>query len=188
MIPREDNWIVHVPDARLRDEQAWRALIGRFQLPLFTFVAELVGDREVALEIVQESLLNATRYIGSLKDDARFDSWLFSIGRQKVQQHWRKMGKERQLNEALEGLLMDQDIDCEGPDETLIADEDREGFLELLDSLPEAMREVLLLHYLEDFSVSRIAVILDLPEGTVKSRLYHSRLKLRSLISSTQAT
>ncbi|MDB4459223.1 sigma-70 family RNA polymerase sigma factor [bacterium] len=186
--PRKENWIEFLPAARLQSSDAWDGLFHRFQLPLFTFVVELVQQREVALEIVQESFLNATRHIETLKADKRFDSWLFSIARQKVQIHWRKTGKEKSLKES----LLDQqggDMPMElGPDETLIADELRETFFLKLDALPEAMKSVLLLHYLEEFSVRDIADILKLPEGTVKSRLYHARLRLRTELQSTQSS
>jgi len=170
----------------MRREEDWDSLFRRFQMPVYVFVMELVGDRQVALELVQDTFLNATRYIASLKSDDAFDSWLFSIARQKVQQHWRRSGRAREL---LENLGEPPEVDAShSPDDRLISEEEREAFLEKLDDLPESLKGVLLLHYLEDFSVTEISGILEVPEGTVKSRLHHARKRLRAQFQSLPST
>jgi len=168
-----------VRQARSGDPQAWDALFRRYQLPLYSYVYELVRDEQVSLDIVQESFINATRYIGSLRDDDRFGSWLFGIGRQKVIQRWRKPDRTQPLEDDLREAEGD---DTDNPREWLIHKEQEEQFMTLMHQLPEAQRDVLLLHFLEDFSLEDIAGITDVPVGTVKSRIHHAKKALRKLV------
>src|SRR5579859_4580218 len=77
-------------EARAGDPDAWQTLFKRYQLPLYVYVFELVRHEQTSLDIVQETFINAARHIGSLRDDDKFGSWLFSIAHQRCVQHWRK--------------------------------------------------------------------------------------------------
>src|SRR5207244_13606665 len=72
-----------VQQARAGDTAAWDILFRRYQLPLYVYVFELVHDEQTSLDLVQESFINAARHIGSLREDAKFGSWLFGIAHQK---------------------------------------------------------------------------------------------------------
>ena len=173
--------IEHLPvrQARSGDPQAWDALFRRYQLPLYSYVYELVRDEQVSLDIVQESFINAVRHIGSLRDNDRFGSWLFGIARQKVIQRWRKPDR----TQALEDDFPEADVDdSDNPREWLIHKEQEEQFMTLMHQLPEAQRDVLLLHFLEDFSLEEIAGITDVAIGTVKSRIHHAKRAMRKLL------
>lgn len=168
-----------VRQARAGDPDAWDALFRRYQLPLFAYVQELVRDEQASLDIVQEAFIAATRHIGSLRSDEKFGSWLFGIARQKVVQRWRKPDRSAPLEEAPESELAEADDD---PCEWLVRQEEEEDFMRRLDQLPTAQRDVLLLHFLEDFSLEEIAGIAGVPVGTVKSRMYHAKRTLRALL------
>ena len=165
--------------ARRGDPGAWEALLRRHQLPLYAYVAELVRHEQTALDIVQETFIAAARHLASLRDDAKFSSWLFGIARQKCAQHWRKPPRDHEPIEELADVLPD---DADDPRDWLIRREREEEFLARLAELPEPQREVLLLHFLEDFSLEEIADITDAPVGTVKSRLHYAKRALRKLL------
>ena len=172
-----------VKQARAGDPEAWDVLFRRYQLPLYAYVQELVRDEQASLDIVQEAFINATRHIGSLRSDAKFGSWLFGIARQKVGQHWRKPDRFAPIGEDLEpGLSAPED----NPSDWLIHQEQEELFMQLMDQLPVAQRDVLLLHFLEDFSLEEIAEITAVPLGTVKSRMFHAKRSLRRLMKETR--
>jgi RNA polymerase sigma-70 factor (ECF subfamily) len=162
--------------ARAGDPAAWDALFRRYQLPLYVYVQELVRNEQTSLDIVQESFISAVRHIRTLRNDDRFGSWLFGIARQKVGQHWRRPDRSAPLDETVEDRRGAEEA---GPDEFLIRREDEECLLENLDRLPVAQRDVLLLHFLEDFSLEEIATITGVPVGTVKSRMHHAKRALR---------
>ena len=167
-----------LPVREARDGQpgAWDILFRRFQLPLYAYVHELVRDEQTSLDVVQETFVNASKHLASLRDDARFGSWLFGIAHQKVVQHWRKRRLE---TVSLDETNSDDFPDEDRPDEWLIRKEQEAAFMKLVGILPELQRAVLLLHFIEDFSLDEISVITGAPLGTVKSRLHYAKKTLR---------
>lgn len=172
-----------VPQARAGDPAAWDALFHRYQLPLYTYVFELVNDEQTSLDLVQETFLAAVRHIGGLREDGKFGSWLFGIAHQKCIQRWRKQNREEYLREELAEAPADID---DGPDDLLIRREQEAEFMNRLNRLPLPQRAVLLLYFVEDFSVEEIARITKTPPGTVKSRLYYAKKSLRKLVEETK--
>jgi len=171
-----------LPVAAARDGEAaaWDALFRRYQLPLYVYVVELLHNEQAALDVVQETFINAARYIRSLREDAKFGSWLFSIAHQKVQQHWRKPRRDEPLDDDAGDELVAPD---ELPADVLIRAEQEEELMSLLNQLSEAHRSVVLLHFLEDFSLEEIASVTGLSVGTVKSRLHYAKKALRALLA-----
>jgi RNA polymerase sigma-70 factor (ECF subfamily) len=168
-----------VQAARAGEPGAWGVLFKRFQLPLYVYVVELVHDEQTSLDIVQETFIKAARYIGSLRDDAKFGSWLFGIAHQHCARHWREhIRKETVLRE----VAMEPEDCQESPDNLLLREEQEAEFMKLLNHLPAVQRSVLLLHYIEDFSLEEIASITETQIGTVKSRLHYAKKALRNLM------
>jgi RNA polymerase sigma-70 factor (ECF subfamily) len=168
-----------VAEARAGDTAAWDALFRRYQLPLYVYVFELVHDEQTSLDIVQESFINAARHIRSLHDDEKFGSWLFGIAHQKCIQRWRKQSRDDALRDELAAAPAEFEDD---PAELLIRTEQEAEFMELLNQLPLPQRSVLLLHFVEDFSLEEIASITEAQLGTVKSRLHYAKKALRRLL------
>ena len=168
-----------VPQAKAGEPEAWDILFRRYQLPLYVYVYELVHDEQASLDLVQETFIAAVRHIGSLRDDAKFGSWLFRIAHQKCIQRWRKQNRE----EILPDEIPDAPDESENhPDDLLIQREQEAEFMNLLDQLPLPQRSVLLLHFVEDFSLEEIAGITGVAVGTVKSRLHYAKKSLRKLL------
>jgi len=168
-----------VEQARAGSQEAWHALFKRYQLPLYVYVFELVRSEQASLDIVQESFINAARYLPSLRDDAKFGSWLFGIAHQKCVQHWRQQTREesvlREVSESPDELE-------DSPGDFLLRQEQEAEFMTFLDRLPPPQRSVLLLHYIEDFSLDQIASITQTELGTVKSRMHYAKKTLRKLL------
>src|SRR5262252_9527806 len=142
-----------VSAARAGDPAAWDALFRRYQLPLYVYVFELVHDEQASLDMVQDAFIQAVRHIGSLRQDDKFGSWLFGIAHQKCVQQWRQRSRE---SAALEELAADAADYDDGPLELLLREEQEAEFMRLLDQLPLAQRSVLLLHFVEEFSLEEI--------------------------------
>jgi RNA polymerase sigma-70 factor (ECF subfamily) len=168
-----------VPQARAGDSAAWDALFRRYQLPLYVYVFELVHEEQASLDIVQETFINAVRHISGLREDRKFGSWLFGIAHQKCVQRWRKQIREEA---ALEEFGADSAEFGSGPDDLLISQEKEKEFMNLLNRLPPPQRSVLLLYFIEDFSIEQIADITGAAVGTVKSRLHYAKKALRKLM------
>jgi RNA polymerase sigma-70 factor, ECF subfamily len=169
-----------VPQARAGAPGAWDVLFRRYQLPLYVYVFELVRHEQTSLDIVQETFLNALRHIETLRDDEKFGSWLFGIAHQRCLQHWRRQSRnERLLDEAAGAAVSEYGV---APDELLIREEDEAEFMKCLRQLSMPHRAVLLLHFVEEFSLEEIAAITGARLGTVKSRLHYAKKELRKLI------
>ena len=168
-----------VPQARAGEPAAWDALFRRYQLPLYVYVFELVHNEQTSLDLVQETFIAATGHIGGLRDDNKFGSWLFGIAHQKCIQRWRKQTREV---DALEEISNAPDEFENDPSELLIRREQEAEFMNLLNQLPLPQRSVLLLHFVEDFSLAEIADITGAQPGTVKSRMHYAKKSLRKLL------
>jgi RNA polymerase sigma-70 factor, ECF subfamily len=175
--------------ARQHAPEAWDTLLKRYQLPLYTFVAELLRNDTAALDVVQETFAAAVCHISTLRSDTRFASWLFGIAHQKCVLHWRRTRREDRIfapptdDDPAEAW---PDHDTFDPRTALLRREQAQAFFALLEHLPPPQRSTLLLHVLEDFSLTEIAVITGVPVGTVKSRLHHARRALRELVEAAR--
>ena len=172
-----------VLQAKAGEPEVWDILFRRYQLPLYVYVFELVHDEQTSLDLVQETFIAAVRHIGGLRDDAKFGSWLFGIAHQKCIQRWRKQNNEEIL---LDEIPDAPDESENSPDDLLIRQEQEAGFMQLMNQLPPPQRSVLLLHFVEDFSLEEIAGITGTPIGTVQSRLHYAKKALRKLLEQTQ--
>ncbi len=172
-----------VAAARDHAPAAWDALLKRYQLPLYTYAAELLHDDTAALDVVQDTFAAAVRHIGSLRKDARFSSWLFGIAHQRCIQWWRRQRRDAALFTTEPGGISPEVPEPDSPDpRTILLQRERaDAFFAALATLPPPHRSALLLHVLEDFSLQEIATIAGVPVGTVKSRLFHARRALRQI-------
>ncbi len=168
-----------VLQARAGEPAAWDTLFRRYQLPLYVYVFELAHDEQASLDLVQETFIAAVRHIGSLRDNEKFGSWLFGIAHQKCVQRWRKQNRQEVLRDEIADAPEEFD---DGPDDLLIRREQEAEFMNLLNQLPLPQHSVLLLHFVEDFSLEEIARITETPVGTVKSRLHYAKKSLRKLL------
>jgi RNA polymerase sigma-70 factor (ECF subfamily) len=175
-----DAELLPVAEARTGDTRAWTVLLGRYQRPLFTFVNELVRREEAALDLVQETFVRAVRHLPTLREDARFGSWLFGIAHQLCAQRSRRAWREEALGDHLDEAADDT---LPAPGALLVREEEAAAVFALLAELPEAQRAAFTLHVLEDFSLEEIATITGAPVGTVKSRLHHAKRALRERLN-----
>src|SRR5437899_9291546 len=173
-----------VAEARAGSPEAWDALFQRYQLPLYAYALELVRDEQTALDIVQETFIRAARHLDSLRADEHFGSWLFGIAHRRCVDRWRTSGRAAPLEpEVAEALLADD----ENPSELLVRREQEGALMTLVNQLSPPQRAVLLLHFIEDFSLDEIAAITGAHLGTVKSRLHYAKRALRKMMEKNVA-
>lgn len=161
------------------DAGAMERLVGRWQPRLLRHALRLTGDPEAASDAVQEAWLAIVRGLRRLQDPARFRSWAYRIVSRKCSDWIRGRQRRRRL-----GRRAAEDGTRPGAD-TLTGSEpegdDRVTQVRRrLRSLPAERRAILAMHYGEGMSVREIAASLEIPEGTVKSRLFHARNQLRA--------
>ena len=144
--------------------------------PLLYYAIKLVGNRDVALDVLQEAWIRALRGIRKLKDAGSIRPWLYRIVHGvAVDQVCREKVRERSEEARSEMPVVAEDATFDM--------EDAAAIHRALDNLEPKHKEVLTLYFLEDFSISEISLVTDCPEGTVKSRLYYAKNAMRQLLT-----
>lgn len=172
-----DEWLV------LRcqggDADALAILVRRWQPRLFGLAMRILHDRDAADDAVQSAWVDVVKRIQSVKDPRSIRSWLFRVVANKSTDTVRRRSTRRKKETAAETDQI--------PDPSSVADAENDRAEQQVVQLRRAMqtldndrREVLRLHYLEGLTIEAIAERLAIPCGTVKSRLYHAREKLKS--------
>ena len=185
-----------VPDAELvrrfkeGDRAAFAEVVHRYKDRVYTLCLRWMGDPNTAEEVAQDVFLALYRSLGSFRGDAQLSTWIYRVVVNHCKNR-RLYRRRRQMDqhEALEGEGRDdqpaRQIADEGPgtDAPLHANQAEELLRAALDHLDEEQRQIIVLREVQDLSYEEIADILELPRGTVKSRLHRARLELATILS-----
>ncbi len=156
--------------------EALAELVQRWQDRLWRLAWRLTDDEQAAWDVLQDAWIVISRRIGRLADPAAFPAWAYRITSNKSRDWIRRRQRIRRADEAY-GRRWREAEDGENPTQRQHA--------ELRDALADLSgrdRAILSLRYEDDFSTAEIAEILGIPSGTVKSRLYHARQRLRQFL------
>ncbi len=158
------------------DAESVTELYSRFGRPLHAYVRSLVRDAGLAEEVVQDTFVAAWRGAARFEGRSSLASWLFGIARRQARDRMRRAVPE---TEPVDGLI-DVAGGGLGPEAAALASASRAELAEALDRIPAADREVLLLAFAYELSGPEMAEVLAIPAGTVKSRLFNARRRLRA--------
>jgi RNA polymerase sigma-70 factor (ECF subfamily) len=148
------------------DELALRELLRRYERPLSHFIYRHTEGRDVE-DLYQETWLRVVRAAKRFDPGRRFSTWLFQIAVNLCRDWHRRAGPDAVPAADVAEAAVDLDRAEAGMDAA-----------RLLAVLPELQREVLILRYFHDLSEEELALILDCPKGTVKSRLHNALARL----------
>ena len=162
------------------DPNSFESLVQRYLNELFHFLIRYLGSRAAAEDVFQESFLQIHLSANTFDHDRRFRPWLFTIATNKARDYHRKHGRRTMLslNAATNsdkdgpGFIDLLDAELPTPDSPILDSERSRLVREVVDSLPVHLREILLLSYFQRMSYNQIADTLEIPLGTVKSRLH----------------
>lgn len=164
--------------ARLGDKAAQEQLVKRWQKQFLAHAYRLLGNVEQARDAVQEGWLDILRGLPALRDDSMFSAWAFRIITRKC---YREIKKTRENREALK--TMTEEPSAREPDgDATEKMSDRQLLHKVLAGLSPEQRTAVAMFYLQDLSVAEIAVSLDIPAGTVKTRLMSARKQMRAAL------
>ncbi|MEM6749769.1 MAG: RNA polymerase sigma factor [Planctomycetota bacterium] len=162
--------------------EAFEELVGRYQDGLFRFLLRFVGSRASADDLFQETFLQVHQSAGTFDTRKRFKPWIFTIAANKARDHLRRNQRRSaaSLSAPVRGAgdeggvsfvdLIEDPLPM--PEDRTQVRETADLVREVVGSLPDHLREVLLLAYFEQFAYKEIAEMLGIPLGTVKSRLH----------------
>jgi RNA polymerase sigma-70 factor (ECF subfamily) len=168
-----------IEQVRRGHTQAFEALVLRYQLPLFRYLGRMGLASETVEDLVQHSFLRAFQHLPRFDPDrARFSTWLFTIARRLALNALTRRGSRVPGREAADqtdhGLAAPEQID-----QAVVQQRVRQA----LAQLPPRLRSPLALAYLGDLSIADIARVEGCSEGTVKSRIYRGKQRLRILLA-----
>lgn len=161
-----------VAGVRLGDSAAAERLVALRGPRLLAHAARLLGDREEARDVVQEAWLEIFRDLRQLRDERAFPAWAHRIVTRRANRSISAAVRRREVDRAACDLGELQGAE-EGPRAA-----DARTVRSAIAALPPDQRATMALFYLEEMSVAEVAYALDVPPGTVKSRLMHARQKL----------
>jgi RNA polymerase sigma factor (sigma-70 family) len=165
-----------VASARTGDRRSMEALVRLRGPRLLSHAARLLGEHEAARDIVQEAWVEILRGISGLRSDHAFLPWALMIVTRRVQRTIRGRQSDRKLALGVAAEPAGETPDA-GPDAA-----DAARLRQALTQLSPEHSAVLALFYLQDLSVAEIARALDVPDGTVKTRLMRARDSLRAAL------
>jgi RNA polymerase sigma-70 factor (ECF subfamily) len=164
--------------AAARDEAAWRTIYDRTHDRLFALLAYHVGDREAALELLQEVYLHAFRGLERYRGEGPLEAWFAIVAIRRARDWKRKIVRQRKHEPDREEIARDLEADApKGPDESSRA------LRRLLDAalatLPERQRAAFLLREVEDLSFREVAEALGVNEATAREHHLRARRALQ---------
>ncbi len=182
-----------VKRSRDGDQTAFKLLVERYQRKVYSVALGMVRDREEARDIAQEAFTKVYKYLDHFQGDSSFYTWLYRITVNICIDFLRKHGSGRGEHVELdENVAMDSaeaNIGALGsklgtnPQKSLLRKELAAKIQEALEEVPEKHRAILLLREIEGMSYDDLARTLDIPKGTVMSRLFHARAKIQKVLS-----
>jgi len=153
--------------AKLGDKSALNSLFQSNLSVLKGYVVKMVGEQELAKDIVQDTLLKAVLHIQTFEPRAKFSTWLITIATNVYRDYLRKQPKTEQLTET----IPDRKKQVE---EQVILSIAYQEIIQIIMKLPYEKRAVFILKHFQGFTYEEIAKILKCPIGTVRSRLHHA--------------
>jgi RNA polymerase sigma-70 factor, ECF subfamily len=167
-----------------RDEKAFRTLYESTSRRVYAFVLQRLRDPAAAAEVVSDTFYDVWWRPSAFRGDAKFTTWLLGIARHKLLD---RIKSSRHGHEDIDDH--EDELASSGPDgfEALAEQQRGEGVRACLDKLGDPHRECLHLVFYEGLSLAEIAALQQVPEGTVKTRLFHARAKIKRCLQSLRA-
>jgi len=161
-----------VLDAQAGSRVALEELVRRWYTKLWQHACNLTSDRQAAWDIAQKSWYDIIKGLSRLNDPAHFQAWAYKITTHRAMDWLRD--QRRHQHTSLSSI--EPPCTCQ---------EEASDVQEYMQQLKEKSRLVLSLYYLENLTIAEISIALDVPAGTVKSRLYKARQELKILWDNT---
>jgi RNA polymerase sigma-70 factor (ECF subfamily) len=166
--------------AQRGERGAFDLLVLRYQHKVVKLVARLLRDPAEAEDVAQEAFVKAYRALGSFRGDSAFYTWLYRIAvntarNAMASRQRRPLDYEAELSEGEQSTVESRLRHVDTPEATVLSEEIRETVNKAVAALPEDLRTAIILREVEGLSYEEIAVAMDCPVGTVRSRIFRAR-------------
>ena len=179
MSPTDEELISRFQDG---DVYAFEQIVHRYKDPLVNFIYNYLGNRIDAEDVIQETFLRVFKNKHLYRNIAKFSTWIYTIASNLAKTELRRRRRRRILSLSQMGYEdKDYDVpDTLGSPERIVGGEMKGQMIRKeIEALPIKFREVVVLRDIQEFSYEEISKILNIPIGTVKSRVNRGRLRLQ---------
>jgi RNA polymerase sigma-70 factor (ECF subfamily) len=163
------------------DQGAFRELYKAFSRRVYAYVLNMLNDHARAEEVLVDTMYEVWRHPGRYRGDAQFSTWLIGIARNKALMVYRARRPDESHDE-LDDVAETHAADTPDGFAVLAERQRAEGVQHCLGKLSEEHRECMHLVFFEGLSVGEVAQVQGCPEGTVKTRLFHARQKIKNCL------
>lgn len=182
--PADQTDQVLVARAVAGDQRAFELLVIKYQHRIERLISRLVRDKDLVPDITQESFIRAYKALHQFRGDAQFYTWLYRIAVNTAKKFLLDMKRDPVITESAllnraeddeTSWLETEQISEATPESELAAKEIAQAVNEALEALPEELRQSIVLREMEGLSYEEIALAMDCPIGTVRSRIFRAR-------------
>ncbi|MBN1772713.1 MAG: sigma-70 family RNA polymerase sigma factor [Deltaproteobacteria bacterium] len=178
--------------AQKGDVKAFEDLLGRYRRKVFGLAMGMVGNRDDAMDVLQDAFVRVYRHLGSFQGDSSFYTWLYRITMNLCIDHVRKAARMRAA--PYEDRLAHENVDQGdfpvlpvrhdvNPGRAARRHEAMAKLVAALDTLPQHHRAVIVMREFEGLTYEEMAQVMQVPKGTIMSRLFHARHKLQKALA-----
>jgi RNA polymerase sigma-70 factor (ECF subfamily) len=183
-----------IASCKAGDKRAFEAIVLFYQKKVFNIAYRMLGNMEEARDLAQDVFLSVSESIKDLREELKFDAWLKQITLNHCRNRWKYLKRRQYFNsdslddpiETEDGMMERHVILSENPDTLPEASYERKIIQQLIQkgllNLKEDQRELIVLRDLQGLSYEEIGKVLNLPDGTIKSRLHRARLDLKEIL------
>ena len=161
------------------DTNAFGELVERYEQRLFNSLCRIVCSREDACDLAQDAFVQAFSKLSSFRGDSQFYTWLYRIAMNLALSHRRRRKAMTSVDDVKDRIGAEPTDPAAGPESRMLSQERVAEVQSALASLAPKHRHILVLREIEQFSYETISEILNLPIGTVRSRIFRARLQLK---------
>lgn len=166
-------------------EASFEELVRRYQRPIASYVYRMVGDYDAALDLTQEVFIKVYNSLARYRSEFKFSTWIYKIAHNAAIDHLRRYSvREQLMTVESDGARPEVAIESRRltPEQESEREERRSEIESVVQVLPAAYRELIVLRHSHDLSYDEIAEVTGLPLGTVKNRLFRAREAMRDLL------
>ncbi len=192
MQPTDDCDLQLIKAAQSGNKSAFNLLVVKYQYKILKLIIRYIKDPNESLDVAQEIFIKAYRGLENFRHKSSFYTWLYKIAINTAKSY--VIDKNRYLPEfsydVLEGeqlnyIIKDHFKEYNTPDNSIVCDELENIFFSVIDQLPEELKTTIVLREVDELTYEEIAVIMECPVGTVRSRIFRAREAIEKKIGIT---
>ncbi|UCE66275.1 MAG: RNA polymerase sigma factor [Candidatus Zixiibacteriota bacterium] len=162
--------------------KSFKILVERYQKGAYLFAVGMIGNHDDAYDLSQEAFIRAYKNLNRFNPVYQFRTWFFRILSNLCKNHLRQQANRGSVLTSSEMIYAAAAPRHQRPDVLFEKSEIQREVWNCVNELPDKFREIIILNHFQDMFYEQVAKVLDIPRGSVMSRLYYARLKLREIL------